>query len=141
MWWEMNVSIAYRLLGTTIRAPTLLIDVLWLNQAENIEMAFEVEHTTSIYSGIARMLDLALGAPPSSIASIWWLPTVRARPAPRRHREVSGGRRGFGKDLSSSHLIGISWRGRDIPQSESRSLNGGNPTMLMRGRTTLSLHT
>jgi type II restriction enzyme len=26
-----------------------------------IHAAFEVEHTTSIYSGIVRMLDLALG--------------------------------------------------------------------------------
>ncbi|MFY9345036.1 MAG: type II restriction endonuclease [Planctomycetota bacterium] len=47
-----------------------LIDVLWLEQAagENghasrVVAAFEVEHTTSIYSGIVRMLDLALGVP------------------------------------------------------------------------------
>ncbi len=41
-----------------------LIDVLWLagGRAE-VEAAFEVEHTTSIYSGIVRMLDLALGGP------------------------------------------------------------------------------
>ena len=39
-----------------------LIDVLWLdNTGQRIEAAFEVEHTTSIYSGIVRMLDLALG--------------------------------------------------------------------------------
>lgn len=40
-----------------------LIDVLWLdpNQAR-VRAAFEVEHTTSIYSGIIRMLDLALSA-------------------------------------------------------------------------------
>lgn len=43
-----------------------LIDVLWLER-DNAEVpgrtaaAFEVEHTTSIYSGIVRMLDLALG--------------------------------------------------------------------------------
>ncbi|NDL64047.1 type II restriction endonuclease [Acerihabitans arboris] len=38
-----------------------LIDVLWLNaQRERVMAAFEVEHTTSIYSGIVRMLDLAL---------------------------------------------------------------------------------
>lgn len=41
-----------------------LIDVLWLSPAgERVEAAFEVEHTTSIYSGIVRMLDLALGLP------------------------------------------------------------------------------
>ncbi|MES2136764.1 MAG: type II restriction endonuclease [Pseudomonadota bacterium] len=37
-----------------------LIDVLWLNKDGNVAAAFEVEHSTSIYSGIVRMLDLAL---------------------------------------------------------------------------------
>lgn len=38
-----------------------LIDVLWLDKgAANVAAAFEVEHSTSIYSGIVRMLDLAL---------------------------------------------------------------------------------
>lgn len=38
-----------------------LIDVLWLGRgAPNVVAAFEVEHSTSIYSGIVRMLDLAL---------------------------------------------------------------------------------
>jgi len=41
-----------------------LIDVLWIDAAtDDVAAAFEVEHTTSIYSGIVRMLDLALGAP------------------------------------------------------------------------------
>lgn len=40
-----------------------LIDVLWLDAASGrVVAAFEVEHTTSIYSGIVRLLDLALGA-------------------------------------------------------------------------------
>lgn len=39
-----------------------LIDVLWLSSdTRAVAAAFEVEHTTSIYSGIVRMLDLALG--------------------------------------------------------------------------------
>ena len=39
-----------------------LIDVLWLEQNNGVVAgAFEVEHTTSIYSGIVRLLDLALG--------------------------------------------------------------------------------
>lgn len=39
-----------------------LIDVLWLDKSSGrIVAAYEVEHTTSIYSGIVRMLDLALG--------------------------------------------------------------------------------
>ena len=41
-----------------------LIDVLWLERRDGrVAGAFEVEHTTSIYSGIVRLLDLALGAP------------------------------------------------------------------------------
>ena len=44
-----------------------LIDVLWLEAATGqVAAAFEVEHTTSIYSGIVRLLDLALGAPAAS---------------------------------------------------------------------------
>ena len=39
-----------------------LIDVLWVEPTTGrVAAAFEVEHTTSIYSGIVRMLDLALG--------------------------------------------------------------------------------
>ena len=39
-----------------------LIDVIWLERgSERVHAAFEVEHSTSIYSGIVRMLDLALG--------------------------------------------------------------------------------
>jgi type II restriction enzyme len=38
-----------------------LIDILWVDRERTRVMAaFEVEHTTSIYSGIVRMLDLAL---------------------------------------------------------------------------------
>ena len=41
-----------------------LIDVLWLSaEHDRVAAAFEVEHSTSIYSGIVRMLDLALGLP------------------------------------------------------------------------------
>ncbi len=54
----LPTAIENALAAETIR----LIDVLWLDEAEQrIEAAFEVEHTTSIYSGIVRMLDLALG--------------------------------------------------------------------------------
>ncbi len=37
-----------------------LIDVIWLTPEGEVVAAFEVEHSTSIYSGIVRMLDLAL---------------------------------------------------------------------------------
>jgi type II restriction enzyme len=41
-----------------------LIDILWIaKESQKIVAAFEVEHSTSIYSGIVRMLDLALGIP------------------------------------------------------------------------------
>lgn len=54
----LPVTIESSLAADTIR----LIDVLWLDgSGQKIEAAFEVEHTTSIYSGIVRMLDLALG--------------------------------------------------------------------------------
>jgi type II restriction enzyme len=39
-----------------------LIDVLWLEPTGRVVAAFEVEHSTSIYSGIVRLLDLAFGA-------------------------------------------------------------------------------
>ncbi len=40
-----------------------LIDVLWIDSASDcVAAAFDVEHTTSIYSGIVRMLDLALSS-------------------------------------------------------------------------------
>ncbi len=58
-----------------------LIDVLWLEPvgpsggpgatrsgASHVVAAFEVEHTTSIYSGIVRLLDLALGAGSADVA-------------------------------------------------------------------------
>ena len=39
-----------------------LIDVIWIDPAtQAAAAAFEVEHSTSIYSGIVRLLDLALG--------------------------------------------------------------------------------
>lgn len=48
-----------------------LIDVLWLNGEGKIVAAFEVEHTTSIYSGVVRMLDLALGGGGESLHSLF----------------------------------------------------------------------
>lgn len=49
-----------------------LIDVLWLEkQGEHVAAAFEVEHTTSIYSGIVRLLDLALGVPSDAARGLY----------------------------------------------------------------------
>jgi len=40
-----------------------LIDVVWLKGTKQIAAAFEVEHTTSVYSGILRMSDLIALSP------------------------------------------------------------------------------
>ncbi|MBI4456933.1 MAG: type II restriction endonuclease [Acidobacteria bacterium] len=49
-----------------------LIDVLWLEGGTGrVAAAFEVEHTTSIYSGIVRLLDLALGAAAESARELF----------------------------------------------------------------------
>jgi type II restriction enzyme len=51
-------------LGGAAADAVRLIDVLWLEPGgDRVAAAFEVEHSTSIYSGIVRMLDLALGLP------------------------------------------------------------------------------
>ncbi len=55
---ELPEGLAQSAAADTIR----LIDILWIAaDAGRVVAAFEVEHTTSIYSGIVRMLDLALG--------------------------------------------------------------------------------
>lgn len=51
--------------------PCAFIDVLWLDGNGEIVAAFEVEHTTSIYSGIVRMLDLALGGGATQLHSLF----------------------------------------------------------------------
>ena len=49
-----------------------LIDVIWLNRdTAQVVAAFEVEHTTSIYSGIVRLLDLALSAPEQAVKGLF----------------------------------------------------------------------
>lgn len=49
--------------GSGVEASRL-IDVVWFHRGgHQVAAAFEVEHSTSIYSGIVRMLDLALGDP------------------------------------------------------------------------------
>jgi len=49
-----------------------LIDVIWIDREQRrVAAAFEVEHSTSIYSGIVRMLDLALGVEFGSGSSLF----------------------------------------------------------------------
>ncbi len=55
-------------LGASSGAESVrLIDVLWIPPGgDRAVAAFEVEHTTSIYSGIVRLLDLAYGGAPGA---------------------------------------------------------------------------
>ncbi|NQD37949.1 type II restriction endonuclease [Permianibacter sp. IMCC34836] len=58
--------------ATAVAETVRLIDVLWLaGERDAIVAAFEVEHSTSIYSGIVRMLDLAFGYPEHSECSFF----------------------------------------------------------------------
>lgn len=76
-----------------------LIDVIWLERGSGaVAAAFEVEHTTSIYSGIVRLLDLALGAAAEATHALFLVAPdereddVRAqlrRPAFRRVADLS----------------------------------------------------
>ncbi|MDD1478605.1 hypothetical protein [Arthrobacter sp. H16F315] len=48
-----------------------LIDGLWLESGGNVTAAFEVEHSTSIYSGIVRTLDLALSGERGAVLALY----------------------------------------------------------------------
>lgn len=48
------------------------IDILWLHsENSSIIAAFEVEHTTSIYSGILRLYDLARSASGTAVRGLY----------------------------------------------------------------------
>jgi len=65
---ELPQQLASSPAADTIR----LIDVIWIEGGNGrVAAAFEVEHTTSIYSGIMRMLDLALGADGSASTNLY----------------------------------------------------------------------
>ena len=58
--------------GTPGADAVRLIDVVWFERGTLAPAAaFEVEHTTSIYSGIVRLLDLALGAPERAVQGLY----------------------------------------------------------------------
>lgn len=50
-------------LGPDSQRIVSLIDVVWLTGVNQVAAAFEVEHTTSVYSGLLRMADLAALSP------------------------------------------------------------------------------
>jgi hypothetical protein len=63
-----------------------LIDVLWLDRSTgHIVAAYEVEHSTSIYSGIVRMLDLALGGQVHALEGLFLVAQMDASPRSRRN--------------------------------------------------------
>ncbi len=76
-----------------------LIDILWLERGSaEVAAAFEVEHSTSIYSGIVRLLDLAWSSPSGPTRNLFLVAPdereaeVRAqvrRPAFRRIGDLS----------------------------------------------------
>ncbi len=93
-----------------------LIDVLWVSkESGKIVAAFEVEHSTSIYSGIVRMLDLALGVPEHAGAAFFLVaPDVReqdvraqfARPAFSRVSELDVRYLGYSQLKQNKEAIG-----------------------------------
>lgn len=93
-----------------------LIDVLWLSkESGKIVAAFEVEHSTSIYSGIVRMLDLALGVPEHAGAAFFLVaPDAReqdvraqfARPAFSRVSELDVRYLGYSQLKQNREAIG-----------------------------------
>lgn len=62
VWQPQNPSVLLTTLPLSYDKATQstigLIDVIWIKNKRSIARAFEVEHTTSIYSGILRMADL-----------------------------------------------------------------------------------
>jgi hypothetical protein len=50
-------------LDTATQRVISLIDVLWIKGTHNAVAAFEIEHTTSIYSGLLRLSDLVAMSP------------------------------------------------------------------------------
>lgn len=56
-----------------------LIDVLWLKGTKAVAAAFEVEHTTSIYSGLLRMSDLVASSPNINFPLYIISPAVRLK--------------------------------------------------------------
>jgi hypothetical protein len=78
--WTPKTDILLEELPVTFNSTTMKtieqIDVLWLKRSE-IVRAFEVEHTTSIYSGILRMADLLAMQPNITIKLHIVAPTSR----------------------------------------------------------------
>lgn len=64
-------------IGDAAQRIVRLIDVIWFKGANQIVAAFEIESTTSIYSGLLRMSDLTVLAPNSNFPIFVVAPTAR----------------------------------------------------------------
>lgn len=64
-------------IGKSAEKTIKLIDVLWLSSDNQVEAAFEIECTTSIYSGLLRMLDLVTLRPNITIPLYIVVPKAR----------------------------------------------------------------
>lgn len=109
-----------------------LIDVLWLDKVSGeIVAAYEVEHTTSIYSGIVRMLDLALGSGAPALQGLFLVaPDERehevraqlARPAFSRIADLKVHYLPYGELRSNRDAIARFGQGMKPVQAISRAL-------------------
>jgi len=111
-----------------------LIDVLWLSDPDTIIAAFEVEHSTSIYSGIVRMLDLALGGAAGSLHALYLVAPDRregdvraqiARPAFSRIGDLSVRYLPYGELDKHREAIGRFGTGIQALESVSHRLTPG----------------
>jgi len=73
-------------LGPDSQRIVSMIDVVWLTGVNQVAAAFEVEHTTSVYSGLLRMADLAALSPNLSFPLYVVAPASRL---PRVRRELA----------------------------------------------------
>jgi type II restriction enzyme len=116
-----------------------LIDVLWLlADHDTVAAAFEVEHSTSIYSGIVRMLDLALGLP-DHLAGAYFLvapddreEAVRAqfaRPAFSRVSELDLRFLPYEALRANRELMARFGSGLKAVQAIAKALRAGTPTV------------
>lgn len=111
-----------------------LIDLLWLDAVSNrIALAFEVEHSTSVYSGIVRMLDLALGVPEHDGSTFFLVaPDAReadvraqfSRPAFSRVRELNVRYIGYGELARNREAIARFGDGEKAILAISKALTG-----------------
>jgi hypothetical protein len=64
-------------IGKSAEKTIKYIDVLWLSSDNQVEAAFEIECTTSIYSGLLRMVDLLTLSPNLKINLYIVVPELR----------------------------------------------------------------